>query len=105
VNWGVGFEQGFGDKNSFYGAFITERSCFQAVDDRRIVISTWDIYQLSGGVALAVKGSELTLGGGFSWGKNDAITDVRSGTAILAPIIVPGTVSYSRLKFIVGFAL
>ena len=105
VNWGFGFEQAFGDSNAFYGAFITDQSCYQAVDDHRIVLSTWDIYQVSGGVALAIKGSELTLGGGFAWGKNEAVGNFRPGTSILPATIIPGGVGYTRLKFIIGFAL
>ncbi len=105
VNWGAGIEQGFGDDSSFYVSFITDRTSYQAVDDRRIVLSTWDIYQLSGGVALTVKGSEVTLGGGYAWGSNEPVTEFSDGTAILPATIVPGGVTYKRLKFIIGFAL
>ncbi len=105
VNWGVGIEQGFGDDSTFYVSFITDQSWYQAVADRRVVVSTWDIKHLSGGVALKVKGSELTLGGGFAWGQNKAVADFEPGTDVLPATIQPAGVGYTRLKFIVGFAL
>jgi hypothetical protein len=105
TNWGVGIEQGFGDDSAFYISFLTDRSAYQTVDDRRVVVSTWDIHHLNGGVALTIKGAELTLGGGFAWGQNKAVADVNPGTALLPATIVPGGVGYTRLKFIVGFAL
>ncbi len=105
VNWGVGVEQGFGDDDSFYLSFLTDQSAFQAVDDGRTVVSTWDIYHVNGGVALTIRNSELTLGGGFAWGQNKAISDVNPGTAVLPQTVEPGGVGYTRLKFIVGFAL
>jgi hypothetical protein len=45
------------------------------------------------------------LGGGFAWGQNEAVTDVDPGTPVLPATVVPGGVGYTRLKFIVGFAL
>lgn len=105
VNWGVGVEQGFGDDDAFFVSFITDQSAYQAVEDNRIVVSTWDIYHLNGGAALSIKGVELTLGGGFAWGQSKPVTDVNPGTSILPQTIVPGGIAYTRLKFIVGFAL
>ncbi len=105
VNWGIGVEQGFGEANSMYVSFITDQSSYQAVDGKRIVVSTWDINHLSGGVALAIRGAELTLGGGFAWGKNKAVAEVNPGTDILPATVTPGAVGYTRLKFIVGFGL
>ncbi len=106
VDWGVGLEQGFGDNNSAYVSFITDQSSYSAVTDaRRIVVSTWDIYHINGGVALTIKGAELTLGGGFAWGQNKAVADFNPGTSVLPATIIPGGVGYTRLKFIVGFAL
>jgi hypothetical protein len=105
VNWGVGIEQGFGEENKFYVSFITDQSSYEPVDGRRIVVSTWDIKHINGGVALVIKGVDLTLGGGFAWGKNEAVTDVDPGTPVLPATVVPAAVGYTRLKFIVGFAL
>jgi hypothetical protein len=105
VNWGVGIEQGFGDNNWFYVSYLTDQSAYQAVDERRSAISTWDINHINGGVALAFGDAELTLGGGFAWGKNRAVTDVQPGTPILPQTVEPAGVGYTRLKFIVGFAL
>ncbi len=105
VNWGIGIEQGFGASNSFYVSFITDQSSYQAVEDRRIVLSTWDIKHLSGGVALTIGTSELTLGGGFAWGQNKAVAQLNPGVGVLPQTVTPGGVGYTRLKFIVGFAL
>lgn len=105
VNWGIGVEQGFGDDNSMYVSFITDQSAYQAVSGRRSAVSTWDINHINGGVALTIGGSELTLGGGFAWGKNKAVADVNPGTAVLPATLNPAAVGYTRLKFIVGFAL
>ena len=104
-NWGLGIEQDFGEKNSFYVSFITDQTSYQAVDARRVVVSTWDIYHISGGVALNIKDVDLTLGGGFAWGSNDVATDRASRVGVLPAAVVPGEVQYTRLKFIVGFAL
>ena len=105
VNWGIGLEQGFGDDNSMYVSFITDQTAYQDVSGKRSVVSTWDINHISGGVALTIGGSELTLGGGFAWGKNRAVAEIRPGTAVLPQTVVPGGVGYTTLKFIVGFAL
>jgi hypothetical protein len=105
VNWGFGFEQGFGDDDSFYLSYLTDQSAYQAVDEFRSVVSTWDINHINGGVALTIKGAELTLGGGFAWGQNKAVSEVQPGTAVLPQTVVPAGVGYTRLKFIVGFAL
>ncbi|HXV12757.1 MAG TPA: hypothetical protein VEC56_00995 [Candidatus Krumholzibacteria bacterium] len=105
VNWGLGFEQGFGDDNWFYVSYLTDQSAYQAVDERRSVVATWDINHLNGGVALTFGEAELTLGGGFAWGQNKAVSDVNPGTSVLPQTVVPGGVGYTRLKFIVGFAL
>jgi hypothetical protein len=56
-------------------------------------------------VALPIGGSELTLGGGIAWGKNKVDTQSYQGIGNLPPTIVPSGAGYSRLKFIIGFAL
>jgi hypothetical protein len=69
------------------------------------VVSTWDIHHLNGGVALSIKDIDFTLGGGFAWGQNQAVADTRTGVGVLPATVVPAEIGYSRLKFIVGFAL
>ncbi len=105
VNWGIGFEQGFGDDDTFYVSYLSDQSAYQTVDERRSVVSTWDINHINGGVALTIRGAELTLGGGFAWGQNKAVAEVQPGTPVLPQTVEPGGVGYTRLKFIVGFAL
>jgi hypothetical protein len=104
-NWGLGIEQDFGDANSFYVSFITDQTSYQTVDARRLVVSTWDIYHLGGGVALSIKDVDLTLGGGFAWGRNQAVTDANPGIGVLPATVIPAEIDYTRMKFIVGFAL
>jgi hypothetical protein len=105
VNWGIGLEQEFGEKSTAYVSFIADNSAYEAVDGRRITMSTWNIYHVNGGVALPIGGSELTLGGGIAWGKNKVDTQSYQGIGNLPPTIVPSGAGYSRLKFIIGFAL
>lgn len=105
VDWGIGVEQGFGESSTAYISFITDNSAYAPVDDRRTVVSTWDIKHINGGVAFTIKDVDLTLGGGFAWGQNKSQGDVYQGTGVLPPTIVPVGVGYTRLKFIVGFAL
>jgi hypothetical protein len=104
-NWGLGIEQEFGDNNSFYVSFITDQTSYQTVDAHRVSVSTWDIYHLGGGVALAIKGVDFTLGGGIAWGRNEAVSDASPGVGVLPATVVPKEIDYTRLKFIVGFAL
>lgn len=105
VNWGIGIEQGFGETSSFYISFLTDQSAYATVEGRRSVVSTWDIKHLNGGVALAIKGVDLTLGAGFAWGQNKSVSDAYPGVGVLPPTVQPAGVGYTRLKFIVGFAL
>lgn len=105
LNWGFGFEQGFSEKGVFYASFISDYSSYEPVEGKRIVVSTWNIYHLSGGVSLTFGTTDLTLGGGFSWGSDDFNGDVAQGTPVLPPTVIPAAVEYSQLKFIVGFAL
>jgi hypothetical protein len=105
VNWGFGFEQGFGDKSTAYVSFITDNAAYETVDEHRTEVSTWDIKHINGGVAFGIKDVDLTLGGGFAWGQNKSQDDGYPGTGVLPATIVPAGVGYTRLKFIVGFAL
>jgi hypothetical protein len=103
-NAGVGIEHRFSERSTAYGAFVTDRSSAREVEGVPVSISTWDIYHLSGGVALAVGGTELTLGMGYAWG-SQAIERTIPPTGDLPPNVVPTEARYSRMKFIIGIAL
>jgi len=104
LNFGVGIERRFSEDTTAYVSFITDRSAFRVTENRNISVSTWDIYHLNGGVVFAIGGTDLTVGGGYAWGSNPIrVTPDSEGQ--LPPTIVPTEVTYSRLKFILGFAL
>jgi hypothetical protein len=104
VNFGAGLERRFSEKTTAYVSFIADRTAYRKVDGQPIVASTWDIYHLNGGVAFSIRGTDLTLGGGYAWGSRPLdIVPVSEGA--LPAGIVPDDVTYSRLKLILGFAL
>ncbi|HEX5133682.1 MAG TPA: hypothetical protein VFX92_14505, partial [Candidatus Krumholzibacteria bacterium] len=103
-NAGVGVEYRFSERGTAYGAFVNDRSSARAVDGTPVVISTWDIHHLSGGIAMVLGGTELTLGMGYAWGSK-AIGRSVPPTGDLPPNIVPTEAKYSRMKFIIGIAL
>jgi hypothetical protein len=104
LNWGVGIERRFSEKTTAYVSFITDFSAARADFTRDISVSTWDIYHLNGGVAFSIKGTDLTLGGGFAWGEEPL--HVRPDSEpILPATIQPEAVRYSRVKAILGIAL
>ena len=103
-NFGFGFEKHFSDTGTAYASFITDRSAREDLSQRQIVLTSWDLYQLNGGVALAIKGIDFTLGGGFTWGSRPLeIEPVSKG--VLPPTVTPTDMTYRRLKVLVGFAL
>jgi hypothetical protein len=83
---------------------VSDRSCNQPVDGTPIVVSTWDINHVSGGVALQIGGTELTLGMGYAWGGNPIKRSIPP-TGDLPPNIIPQKVDYTRMNFIIGISL
>jgi hypothetical protein len=103
-NWGFGVERRFSGTTTAYISFITDRSAYLRDDSNTISVSTWDIYHINGGVAFTIKGTDLTLGGGLAWGEEPLdVQQDREG--ILGPTLQPESVSYSRIKAILGIAL
>jgi hypothetical protein len=103
-NWGVGLEKTFSEKTTAYVSFITDYSADHRVKPYDIAVSTWDIYHVNGGVAFTLLGTDLTLGGGFAWGKAP-LNVTPDSQGILPATIQPTAVSYSRIKAILGIAL
>ncbi len=103
-NAGVGVEYRFSEKSIAYGGYVSDRSSSQPVDGTPITVSTWDIQHVSGGVALTLGGTELTLGIGYAWGGAPVKRELPR-TGDLPPNVVPVETEYSRLKAIIGIAL
>jgi hypothetical protein len=103
-NLGAGVEYRFSERSSLYGAFITDRSSFRKVEGVSVSVSDWDLHHLSGGFALAVGGTEVTLGMGYAWGK-EALEPQQPTAGDLPPNVVPSEAKYRRMKFIIGIAL
>jgi hypothetical protein len=115
-NWGAGVEKRFSEKTTGYVSFITDRSASRSVpatspvvaggqvEQYNVSVSTWDIYHINGGVAFTIRGTDLTVGGGFAWG-SAPLNATPDSEGILPPTIKPDSVSYSRIKAILGIAL
>lgn len=103
-NAGVGVEYRFSASGTAYGAFVSDRSAFRSVEGTPVTVSAWDINHVSGGVALVIGGTELTLGMGYAWG-GKAVERQFPATGDLPPNVVPADIDYTRMKFIIGIAL
>jgi hypothetical protein len=103
-NVGIGFEREVGERGTVYAAFVTDRSARKAVEGLPVTVSTWDIYNVSGGVALNISETELTLGLGYAWGSHPVEREIPQ-TGDLPPNVVPTEAKYTRFKFIIGIAL
>lgn len=103
-NAGAGVEYRFSERGIAYGAYVSDRSSYRPVEGTRVTSSTWDINHVSGGVALAVGGTELTLGMGYAWGGRAVQRDIPP-TGDLPPVVRPQEIDYTRMKFIIGIAL
>jgi hypothetical protein len=104
-NWGVGLEKRFSEKTTGYVSFITDRSAAKKPrSPYDISVSTWDILHINGGVAFPIGGTDITLGGGFAWGKEPLHTSPDS-EGILPATITPAAVGYTRVKAILGISL
>lgn len=105
VNFGVGLERHFKEHVAAYTSFITDFSAAVPNTTTNATRSTWDVYQVSLGLAGRVSGLDLTLGGAYSWG-SDTVTistftpdesDVLGGER-------QQPVKYRNIKVFVGFA-
>jgi hypothetical protein len=107
-NWGIGVEQPIRPWLKAYGSYTTDRSA--AVDGlaSSIAVSTWDLYHVMGGTAFTFWGNDITLGVGYSWGKDRAPKnkniETSTGPAEIPFEQVDATIEYQQWKFIVGFA-
>ncbi|MCZ6765682.1 MAG: hypothetical protein O7D32_01990 [bacterium] len=107
-NIGIGVDYRLREKLVFSGAFTTDFSFAPDSTGSDHLVTNWDIYHVTMGLAGRIHGLDLTLGGDYAW-----------GSAPQVPIIDLGSISdsgglfgnrgeievvYRRLKIIVGFA-
>jgi hypothetical protein len=105
TNWGLGVEHHLGERTSFYGGWITDRSSL--VRDPETLLSTvaaWDIYHLALGSTFGFATLDFTLGGNYSWGSQatDQLPDVNDPGSGLVGSPVERTVKYRRFRLIFG---
>jgi hypothetical protein len=105
TNFGIGYQRNVSERFSYYSAFTTDFTYADKHDSSGHSISTWDIYHVTAGTSLVVRGVKLTLGVAYEFG-----SDSRTTSAILLPPggepevgPVPIDVKYSRLKALLGF--
>ena len=99
-NWGVGVEQGIGERWELYGAFFTDRSAFSEGRTSPMAFSTWDIWHVSAGGAVRLGNTDLTVGFSYGWG-SDAIEPPWGSE----PGDPETTVSYGSLKVVFGLTV
>jgi hypothetical protein len=105
VNFGFGYQRKVSERFSMYGAFTTDFTYAEKGDSGSSSLSTWDIYHVTAGVSLDVRGTRLTLGAGYSFGSDTrpvSLLDVEAeGAPEIAP--VPMDMSYTRARVMLGF--
>ena len=97
LNVAVGLEHQLKESLGLYGAFHTD---FNATDQDGlddVAVGEFDLYHLSGGVSINIKGSDLTLGGTYALSTNKT---VRPQVGLLPEEL---KLSYTRFSFVVGF--
>lgn len=102
VNVAIGYEYSPRRNLTFYGSFLTDFSA--ATDDPSAghTISTWDIYQLTGGVAFIVNNRDITLGASYARGREPISLQNDIGfTTGLEQI----EIRYRKIKVFIGFEI
>ena len=100
VNFAVGFEYSPRERLTFFGSFLTNMT--SAVEDPKVAhsVTTWDMFQITSGIAFATAKVDFTLGGSYSAG-NDQL-EWRSDLPG-PPITETLDVRYQRIKVFIGF--
>jgi hypothetical protein len=104
LNIGAGFEYKLSDKFTGYGSLTTDRSAAVPGTESRQFASTWDIYHVSSGAALRLRGVDLTLGARYSFGGRDFASSFESVPALGGDPMAGSKIAYRAWKVIVGFA-
>ena len=102
VNFAVGYEFSPRERLTFYGSFLTNFT--SAVEDPAVAhsVTTWDIFQFTGGAAFAIGNVDFTFGGAYSTGSDElARRSDFPGRAILETV----DLRYQRIKVFIGFEI
>jgi len=97
LNVAVGLEHQLKESLGLYGAFNTDFNATDRDGFDDVSVGEFDLYHLSGGVSINIKGSDLTLGGTYAFSTKET---VRTEAGLLPDEL---KLSYSRFSFIVGF--
>ena len=100
------FEHSFKENLQVYGGFATDYSARKEGTNTNLSITDWDIYNITGGVALSERRFSLTVGLGYAWGHKER---TRTPPVLDTQVDFPGFVedaefNYRNYKIIFGFA-
>ena len=100
VNVAIGYEYSPRKNLTFYGSFLTDFS--SATDDPSAghTLSTWDIYQVTGGVAFIANNTDFTLGASYARGGEPIYLQNDIGVAARLEQI---EIQYRKIKVFIGF--
>lgn len=96
-NVAVGIEHQLKESLGIYGAFNTDFNATDRDGSDEVSMGEFDLYHVSGGVSLNVKGSDFTFGGSYAFSTKETL---ETGLPLLPEEL---RLSYGRFSFIVGF--
>ena len=95
----VGTEYSPRDRLTFFASFLTDRAAGSDSPDVTHSLSTWNIYQLTGGAAFTYSKIDFTIGVSWASGSDDFTPSADT----VPPIIRNAELGYTRLKAFLGF--
>jgi hypothetical protein len=106
TNFGVGTEFFITEYWNGYASFATDFSAAPTNSTVGHSLSSWDLYHITAGAALAIGGLDVTLGVNHSFGSDDVKPPAESPVSGngLESLLWNGTMKYKAWKIIVGFA-
>lgn len=106
-NYGLAFDQRFSEKFAMYGAFRSDYSSIPSDNRGEVQIATWNLWHISSGVSFTYKNIDFTGGLEYSFGSDEILhfSRIDSEDGGLDGEVIPGEISYRRLKGLVGFNL
>jgi hypothetical protein len=108
-NAGAGAEYAFSEAVTGYGSLRTDFSAAPPGDRQTVSVATWDLYHLTLGAGLHFRSFDLTLGTALAYGQDtiphEGVADGDTGGGgVIAPI-PDGSISFFRVKLLLGFQL